>query len=77
VVNLDPAHKQAAVIDLDLDELGIEADQKYAAHDLLSDSRYLWSGKQAYVELDPAVVPAHVFRITRYVRTEKDFDYYV
>jgi starch synthase (maltosyl-transferring) len=76
VVNLDPDHKQAAVIDLDLDDLGVDAQQPYAAHDLLSDNRYMWSGKQTYVELDPALVPAHIFRINKRVRTEKDFDYY-
>ena len=45
-------------------------------HDLLSESRYLWQGHTNYVELDPHVLPAHVFRVRRRLRSEHDFDYY-
>jgi starch synthase (maltosyl-transferring) len=34
-------------------------------HDLLGDARYTWQGAWNYVELDPNVVPAHIFRITQ------------
>ena len=37
---------------------------------------YLWHGATNYVELNPHVVPAHIFRVHRRVRTERDFDYY-
>jgi len=46
-------------------------------HDLLSDARYLWQGSRNYVELNSQIVPAHVFRMRRRVRTEQDFDYYM
>ena len=46
-------------------------------HDLLGGARFLWSGGRNYVELDPASVPAHVFRLRRRLRTERDFDYYL
>jgi starch synthase (maltosyl-transferring) len=36
----------------------------------------LWNGRRNYVELNPHVVPAHVFRVARRVRTERDFDYF-
>ena len=31
-------------------------------HDLLADKSYVWRGHDAYVELSPGGVPAHVFR---------------
>ncbi len=30
-----------------------------------------------FIELDPQVVPAHIFRLRRKVRTEQDFDYFL
>ncbi len=77
VVNLDPHHTHGAWLDLDLRSLGIEAQQSYQVHDLLGDSRFLWYGSKNYVELDPKVVPAHIFRLRRRVRTERDFDYFM
>jgi len=29
------------------------------------------------VELNPAVVPGHIFRVRRRIRTEQDFEYYL
>ena len=46
-------------------------------HDLLSDARYLWHGARNFVRLDPKESPAHVFRLRRRVRTERDFDYFL
>ncbi|MFP3879677.1 MAG: alpha-1,4-glucan--maltose-1-phosphate maltosyltransferase [Dehalococcoidia bacterium] len=77
VVNLDPHHTQSGWIEFPLEELGIDPQRPYQMHDLLSDARYLWQGSRNYVELNPQVVPAHVFRIRRRVRTEQDFDYYM
>lgn len=76
VVNLDPDHKQSGFVDLPLDELKLEPDHPYQVHDLLSDSRFLWHGSRNYVELIPDLTPAHIFRIRRHLRTERDFDYY-
>ncbi len=77
VVNLDPHFKQSGFITLPLDELGIDPQQPYQAHDLLTGARYLWHGARNYVELDPQTIPAHIFVIRRKVRTEHDFDYYL
>jgi starch synthase (maltosyl-transferring) len=77
VVNLDPYHSHAGWIDLNLQAMGIEPGETYQAHDLLTDSRYAWQGDRAFVQLDPGVVPAHVFRIRRRIRTERDFEYYL
>jgi starch synthase (maltosyl-transferring) len=76
VVNLDPHHRQGGWVELPFDEYGIKPHQAYQMHDLLGGSRYLWSGHRNYVELDPAKVPAHVFRLRRRQRTERDFDYF-
>jgi len=77
VVNLDVHHRQSGWLRLDLESLGIPADQPYQAHDVLGGGRYLWQGPSAFVELDPQTLPAHVFVLRRRVRTERDFDYYL
>jgi len=77
VVNLDPHHTHRGRLNLDLEVLGLDDTSPYQVHDLLGDARYLWSGPRNYVELDPAVVPAHIFRVRRKVRTERDFDYFM
>ncbi len=77
VVNLDPHHVQAGWVELDLAALGLDAGAPYQMHELLSGARYLWSGARNYVSLDPARAPAHVFRLRRRVRTERDFDYFL
>jgi starch synthase (maltosyl-transferring) len=77
VVNLDPHHAQSGWVDLDIDALKLEAGQPYQVHDLLSEQRYIWRGRYNYVMLDPQRAPAHVFRLRRRVRSERDFDYYL
>lgn len=76
VVNLDPHHRHAGWVTLDLPSLGIDPHVPYQMHDLLSGERYLWAGPRNYVELDPHVMPAHIFVVRRRVRTEHDFEYY-
>jgi len=65
IVNVDWHHVQSGWTDLDLDELGLTAEEPYEVHDLLTDARYQWRGAHGYVVLDPAVVPAHVFALHR------------
>lgn len=72
VVNLDPNWAQAGTIALDLGALAIDAARPYQAHDLLTDAHYVWNGPRAYVELDPHVVPAHIFRLRRPVAVQAD-----
>lgn len=76
VVNLDPYHTQSGWLNIPIQELGIENEQSYQIHDLLSDARYLWHGPHNYVELNPHVVPAHILRLKRHLRTERDFEYF-
>jgi starch synthase (maltosyl-transferring) len=77
VVNLDPYNVQSGWVDLDLGTLQIESDRPYQVHDLLSDQRYQWRGRHNYVMLDPRRMPAHVFRLRRHLRSERDFDYFI
>lgn len=77
VVNLDPHYRQSGWLDLDLAALGIDDDQPFQVHDLLSGARFLWKGPRNFVSLDPSKGPAHLFRVRRKVRTEKDFDYFL
>jgi starch synthase (maltosyl-transferring) len=76
VVNLDPWQVQAGWTDLDLEALGLGPDEDFWVHDLLSDARYGWRGPRNYVELNPGVVPAHVFHVMRHARSERDFEAY-
>jgi starch synthase (maltosyl-transferring) len=76
VVNLNPYQKHSGWLTLPLLTLGLSEHQPYQMHDLLSDARYIWQGPRNYVELDPAVAPAHIFRVRRRVRSEHDFDYF-
>ena len=77
VVNLDPHYTQSGWLDLPLDYFGLDSHQAFQVHDLLTDSRYLWQGTRNYVELDPHSMPAHILRIRRRVRSERDFDYFM
>jgi starch synthase (maltosyl-transferring) len=77
VVNLDAFHRQTGWVHLDLDSLGLDANHAFQAHDLLGEGRYLWQGSRNYVELSPESLPAHILRVRRRIRTERDFDYYL
>ncbi|CAN5746322.1 alpha-1,4-glucan--maltose-1-phosphate maltosyltransferase [soil metagenome] len=65
IVNLDRRRPHFGWVHLPLAELGISADRPYLVHDLLGEARYTWKGAWNYIELDPRVVPAHIFRITQ------------
>jgi starch synthase (maltosyl-transferring) len=65
VVNLDLDLKRHGWVELPLRELGILPDRPYEAYDLLSEQQHTWNGAWNYVELDPHVTPAHIFRITQ------------
>ena len=77
VVNLDPHHTHSGRVELPLSELGLDTDKPFQVHDLLSDARYLWHSRQNFIELNPQVMPAHVFSIRKKIRTENDFDYFL
>jgi starch synthase (maltosyl-transferring) len=77
VVNLDPHHTHSGWVEFPLQEFGIRPDAPYQMHDLLTEERYLWMGHRNYLELNPHVMPAHIFRVRSKVRSEQDFEYYL
>jgi starch synthase (maltosyl-transferring) len=76
-VNLDAFHTQASWINLDLESLGLDPNHAFQAHDLLAEGRYLWQGARNYIELVPESMPAHIVRVRKRIRSERDFDYYL
>lgn len=76
VVNLDPNHTQSGWVEVPLAEWGLDANHTFQVHDLISDARYIWQGAFNYVELNPSVMPVHIFVVRRKVRSEQDFEYY-
>jgi starch synthase (maltosyl-transferring) len=77
VVNLDPFHTQDGWVRVPVEELGLDANQPYLVHDLLSDDKYIWQGERNYVELNPQVLPANIFRVRKRLKRETDFDYFI
>jgi starch synthase (maltosyl-transferring) len=76
VVNVDPYHRQSGHVDLSLGHLGV-GEGAFQVEDLLGGGSFLWQGPRNYVELDPGVLPAHVFAVRQRVRSEHDFDYFL
>jgi starch synthase (maltosyl-transferring) len=77
VVALSPHHAASGTLEVPLEEFGIDPEHPYQVHDLLGGARFLWNGPRNYVSIDPGSVPAHVFRVRRRLRTERDFDYFL
>jgi starch synthase (maltosyl-transferring) len=76
-VNLDPHHTQAGWVELSTQDLGLDPEQPYQMHELLTNARYLWHGARNFVQLDPQSVPAQIFRVRPKLRREQDFDYFM
>jgi starch synthase (maltosyl-transferring) len=76
-VNLDPHHSQSGWLELPAEELGLDPQQSFQMHELLTDARYLWQGQRNYVRLDPDSVPAQIFHVRPRIRREQDFDYFM
>ncbi|MBM3163759.1 MAG: alpha-1,4-glucan--maltose-1-phosphate maltosyltransferase, partial [Chlorobi bacterium] len=64
VVNLDHANTQGGWLRFPLERFWIAADSRYSVDELLTGRSYQWHGEWNYVELNPAVMPAHVFRVS-------------
>ena len=77
VANVDPHYTQSGWVTIDLRSLGLPAETTFQMDDLLSGARFLWRGPRNFVSLDPHHTPAHIFRVRKRTRTEKDFDYFL
>jgi starch synthase (maltosyl-transferring) len=65
VVNLDPYNTQGGTLQVPWWELGMEKEEAYQMHDMLDSAYYNWRGEWNYVQLNPHVLPAHVFALKR------------
>jgi len=64
IVNLDPRWKQSGWVEVPV--LARAGNPPYQAEDLLNDLRFTWrTDSWNYVDLDPAVTPAHIVRVPR------------
>jgi starch synthase (maltosyl-transferring) len=71
VVNLDPDRRHHSYVHVPLGDFGEMESDVYQVHDLMTDARYVWRGDSNYVELNPEVQPAHVFRVRRWATGER------
>lgn len=62
-VNLNPFCTESGWLRVPIDELGLDYERPYIAHDLLNEEKYVWQGDGAYIELDPQRSMAHVIRL--------------
>jgi starch synthase (maltosyl-transferring) len=63
VANVDPRNTQSGFVNVAMEKLRMGTDESYQVHDLLTDVRYVWHGPRNYVQLNPTVLPAHIFRV--------------
>ncbi len=76
-VNLDPQHTQSGWVFFPVDLYDMDENASYQVHDLIGGTFFMWNGSFNYIELNPGIMPAHIFRIRKKARTEKDFDYFM
>jgi starch synthase (maltosyl-transferring) len=77
VLSLHPNQQQWGSLTLPLNELGLDAEHPFQAHELLTDARYIWHGSKNMVGIDPASIPAQIFRVRKRLRTEREFEYFL
>ncbi|MDQ3663227.1 MAG: alpha-1,4-glucan--maltose-1-phosphate maltosyltransferase [Actinomycetota bacterium] len=63
VLNVDPHATHETVAHLDMPALDLDRGDSFEVNDELTGQAWRWGGHN-YVRLDPAVEPAHVFRVT-------------
>lgn len=72
VANLDRQHVKSGWVDLPVETFGLNPDELFHVHDLLTGSRYAWRGPRQYVELGLSPFPAHIFHIERSLGNQDD-----
>jgi len=65
IVNLDLHYTQSGFLQVPINEFGIDHEQEYLAHDLLTGDKYVWQGYTSYIELDPRRSSAHIINIKK------------
>jgi len=75
-VNLSPFQVQEAHLRIPIAALGINPEDTYQLHNLITDRRDLMIGDSYIVRLDPQVEPAAIFAVRRWTHREQEFDYF-
>jgi starch synthase (maltosyl-transferring) len=63
VVNLDPHARHSGYVQIPMDVLKLQWPINLKLHDLVTDEHYTWTQEWNYVELDPYVMPFHLFQL--------------
>lgn len=63
IVNLDPYNTQSGYVRVPLNLIYKHPEEEYIVHDLLTGAKYFWRGEYNAVELNPNLMPMHLFRI--------------
>ena len=63
IVNIDPYNTQGGYVRLPLNLIHKHPDEEYIVHDLLTGAKYFWRGEYNAIELNPNLMPMHLFRI--------------
>ncbi len=64
VVNLDQFGTQGGWLRFPLERFNLSPHYTFTVEDLLNGSRYQWSGEWNFVEINPQLMSAHIFRVT-------------
>jgi starch synthase (maltosyl-transferring) len=64
VVNLDPVAVHKGWVHVPVDLFKVHDGHSLNLHDLMDDNHYHWNRQWNYVELDPSIMPMHIFRLT-------------
>ncbi|MBD3322867.1 MAG: DUF3416 domain-containing protein [Chitinivibrionales bacterium] len=62
-VNLDPHNTQTGWVEVPLEKLDITDNRPFKVYDCISDTAYTWKGRFNYIELNPHIMPAHIFSV--------------
>ncbi|HET8657013.1 MAG TPA: alpha-1,4-glucan--maltose-1-phosphate maltosyltransferase [Longimicrobiaceae bacterium] len=75
-VCLDPFQAHEATLFFPMNVIGVGDQDSWEADDLLEGGTRLWHGSHQRVTFSP-YSPAHIWRVRRWERSEKDFDYFM
>ncbi|MFH6604929.1 alpha-1,4-glucan--maltose-1-phosphate maltosyltransferase [Maribacter algicola] len=64
IVSLDNHYSQRGMVQLPLNEMGLEHGRSIEVHDTITNNSYIWSAEWNFVELHPAL-PFHLFHIKK------------
>lgn len=63
VVNLDPHTVHSGYVQLPMETLKLQWPLNIKLHDLITDEHFTWTQEWNYVQLDPFVMPFHLFKV--------------